>query len=684
MKIIKIFLASSIEELSTDRLEIGDFFSQLHQIYSDLNVQLKLIKCEDYDNAIAKDGKQTQLDREIRDSELCFFLFFRKVGSYTRHEFEIALESFRNTEKPKIVTYFKYVNTVDEVTEEIRTFMHMLDSDLHHYYNTYNHIDTIKLGILMQIKLLKLDFGDLEIVDGALKLNGKVIAGTENIPMLSGNGELSALTEKKRTLQKKLTECRIAYLDDPSEENESAFFDASAKLNAVSKELSAIEKNTLELISTVAEITGSGKVVTYRQREALKYYNLGDYQNAERVLADSERENELTRAELRANSAKAEIEGYIEEDMLWIKAEIARGVTANSSKRIIEKYKKALDLIAKYDLTPYVLFDYASFLYNQNDFSEAIMVAESLKWHYSNPNRIVPPEKLGNLYNFLGMLYYDEERYEDSEREYLAALDIRKKLAMQDPYLYEQDLSMTYNNLGLLFSAVDKIAEAEEAYLTALGLRVRMAERNAEKYEQDLGRSLNNLGVFYSRIKRYEDSEAAHIKAFNIRKRLAEKYPEAFLPALARSYNNIGELYCKTNRYDESEKAHLSALEIRKKLASQNPEANESDLASSYNNLGGLYAKMKRSEAAEAAYLAALEIRKKLASKNSGASESRLAVGYNNLAMLYMDTKEYDRAKVAFNAELKILLKLKEKYKVGYDARIKETNSFLELLAKLD
>ena len=71
MKKIKIFLASSIEDLEEDRLRVGDFFRQLNDVYLDSGVQFKLIKCEDYDNAIAAAGKQAEYQKTS----------FWKVGS---------------------------------------------------------------------------------------------------------------------------------------------------------------------------------------------------------------------------------------------------------------------------------------------------------------------------------------------------------------------------------------------------------------------------------------------------------------------------------------------------------------------------------------------------------------------------------------------------------------------------
>ena len=682
MKIIKIFLASSIEELKFDRIEVGDFFRRLYDIYNNGEIKIQLIKCEDFDQSIVNGGKQDYLDKEICESELCCFLFFRKIGDYTRHEFEVALDSYKRNDKPKIVTYFKYVTSIDEVNDEIHDFMNMLDEQLHHYYSTYNHIDTLKLDMLMQLKLLKIGYPEMSISNGELTVNGQSVTDIKNVPIILGNEALRKLSEQKKDLGAKLAERRILYLEDPTEENERAFFEASAELNAVSKRLTEIENDTLKLITSIAEISSGNKCITNRQKQALKYYNSGDYIRAQRVLTDSERECELERAQNRIDVSKSEIQGYIEENLLWIKAEIARGLTESSAKKICAKYEKSAELVWKHGLDTDVIYEYAGYLYNQKDYAGAVKVAEKLKWHYSEPGSAVSEEKRGDLSNLLGMLYYTMQRYDDALKEYLQALDIKENCS-DSSEIYERDIAMIYNNLAALYNGMDNAEKAEQMYLTALGIRMRLAAKNPALFEQDLARSFNNLGVFYSRIGKYKDSKKAHIKAFEIRKRLAEAYPESFMPALARSYNNIAELCCRMQDYEEAERAHLAAIDIRKKLVEKNPEANEADLAISYNNLGALYGKMKKEQSAEKAYIAAIEINKKLAKNNPEVFYPKLATCCYNLAMLYIDTKAYAKAKVVLQEEVELLDKLSEKAPEKYQSQIKTAKSFLELISKI-
>ena len=677
MKKIKIFLASSITDLREDRLQVGDFIRQLNELYLDNGIHFSLVKCEDYDNAIAAGGKQSEFDREIRESDLIFFLFFKKVGDYTRHEFEVALDAFKTSNKPKIITYFKYVNTPEEANEEIKAFMALLDGELKHYYNTYNHIDALKLGMLMQIKLMKLDATEVKLQDGAVTLNGKQIAKAENVPILRGNETLMELTRKKTELTKALNANRAAYLADPTPENETAFFNASAELNEVSKQLTEIEKATMEFMSTVAEMTSDGKVLTYRQKEALKYYDQGNYDAAQAILSDEERENELERAENKAESARNEIQGYVNEDLLWIKTEKTKGVTADGAVKIREKYEKVVALVEKHDLDKAVLYDYASFLYEQKDYTEAVRISEKLGRYYNAPDASAEEDDVATLYNLLGVLYSDTQRYAEAEDAHNNALEIFKRLSERNPDSYEPDLADSYNNLGNLYSDTQRYAEAEDAHNNALEIRKRLAKRNPDAYEPGLAMSYNNLGNLYSDTQRYAEAEDAHNNALEIFKRLSERNPDSYEPDLATSYNNLGCLYDDTQRYAEAEEAYNNALEIRKRLAKRNPDAYEPDLATSYNNLGNLYYRTQRYAEAEDAYNNALEIRKRLAKHNPDAFEPDLATSLFNMSMLYYTQDKIEESKPWLEKALEIYERLEKQNPGLYQENIDAISSAL-------
>ena len=658
MKKVKIFLASSIEDLREDRLQVGDFFRQLNEIYLDSGVHFSLIKCEDYDNSLAAGGKQQEYDREIRESELVFFLFFRKVGDYTKHEFEVALESFKDREKPKIITYFKYITSLDEVAQEVRDFMQLLDQEIKHYYNTYNHIDTLKLGILMQIKLMKLDNAQIKLEDGRVHLNGQPVVKAENVPLLYGNRMLRELTEKRRQLQAALDRCRSDYNADSTPENEDAFFNARMELKSVSEALKKVEKETMELLTTVAEMTSDGQILTYRMKEALKHFNQGDYAAVLAILGDKERENELRRAQLRAEIAKNEIQGYVEEELLSIQTKKAQGLTEKQVEEILDSYRKVAELVEKHDLDKTPLYDYAVFLYEQNRFAEAISVAEKLRWYYANPSIGVKEEKIANLYNLLGLLYKRNRRNAEAAEAVCKAFEIYSHLAARNPEAYEADLADCCNILGFFYRDTKCNEEATEAFGTAFEIFTRLANQNPEVYGRELAGTLNNLGAVYFDTKRYEEAEEAFGIAFEIFACLSVPNQEAYGRDLAMGLNNLGMLYCDTGRYEEAETIFAKAMEIKTHLTTQNPGAYEPDLAGGFRNLGVLYRDTGRYEEAEKAFGKAMELFARLAVRNPEAYEPDLAICCDNLGSMYRATRHYKEAEKAFGKAVELYTRL--------------------------
>lgn len=680
MKRIKIFLASSVEDLREDRLQVGDFFRQLNELYLDSGVHFSLIKCEDYDSSIVDGGKQQEFDREIRESELVFFLFFKKVGDYTRHELEVALEAFQNQTKPRVIIYFKYVNNIEEVEHEVHDFMQFVDREMKHYYNTYGNIDTLKLGILMQIKLLKLDRSEIKLENGAVLLNGQAVASCEKVPSLHGNQTLRELTEKRRQLQAALHQYRQTFLLDPTSENEAQFFNTSAELNRVSKQLTEVEKETMALLTTVAEMKADGRVLTHRQKEALKCFDRGDYTAVYSILEDVERENEYQRACQRADVAKKEIQGYVEEELLLIKTEMAQGLTVKRVQRILKSYRKISELVEKYDLQKEVLYEYAWFLHAQNQYTEAIAVAEKLRWHYSDPSCAVKEQDKAALHNMLGNLYCSIGRYDEAEKSHGRAMEIYTRLAERESEAYARSLASCYNNLSILYCRSRRYEKAEEAQYKAIDIYRRLSESNPSVYASDLAASYNNLGSIYGTIGLFKEAEDAYTRASEIYSALSDVNPDAYASDLALCYNNLGSVYASTWRCEDAEDHLRKAVEIRSRLAIHNPGAYEPDLAMSYNNLATLYRSIGRYRDAEQPQDKAVEIYTRLAARYPNAYEPNLAEVLWNTASICWRMGEKRREKYfwALHTVLPVYESLARKNPDRYERDVRIVRELLE------
>jgi len=172
-KIVTIFLASSIDEFKDARRELGDFIRDINDRFEDaFDISVRLVKCEFFDNGVEARRKQEEYNDLIRGSDMAFFLFLTRAGKYTLEEFEVALEHFTRERKPRIYTYFKVLPEDGTAEQSLRNFMTKLESELGHYYSFFDHIDTVKLRILLQLQMQELGSVPLGMENGRVTLGG--------------------------------------------------------------------------------------------------------------------------------------------------------------------------------------------------------------------------------------------------------------------------------------------------------------------------------------------------------------------------------------------------------------------------------------------------------------------------------------------------------------------------------
>ena len=102
MKMLSVFLASSLEEFKNERLRIGDFVRKLDDEYYPRGAFVRLIVCEEESDALVLEGKQTEYNEKIRNADLFYILIGDKVGEYTKEEYETAREAFKEKGRPEI------------------------------------------------------------------------------------------------------------------------------------------------------------------------------------------------------------------------------------------------------------------------------------------------------------------------------------------------------------------------------------------------------------------------------------------------------------------------------------------------------------------------------------------------------------------------------------------------------
>ncbi len=730
MRKIKIFLASSILDLNDDRIAVGDFIRQLNEIYIDKGLYISLVKCEDYDNAIALSGKQTEYDEEIEDSELCIFLFYRKVGEYTLHELDVAYRAFSEKSSPKIVTYLKSDAQGQALSDALGEIISKLDGEYRHYYNVYSHIDTLKLGIVMQLKMMKLDAEDkIAIKDGVLTLDGKDILSTANIPIFAKNDELASLYAERARLEDTLKVARERYFSERTAAAEDEFFLAASEVNRVSARLTALEGEALSLVSSVAELTSDGRVLTRRQKIALEFFNAGNYQRAQSVLDDEERDAELEVAEKRVENAKAEISGYVEENKLWIQAQRARGVDKDAFEKICDKYKKASELSYKHDLDKTVVHDYAEFLFQNGRNDEAIRVAKQLYKRLDEDNKDERALLVGTA-RLLGSLYCENKHFRQAERVYMdiericdmreadeksrlwddafnhlhlsnfyasfdnyekalkysiSSINAYKKILKSFGHKVQSDIALASLNLGRAFLGMGKRKEAVEAFIEGVRYIKPDAQRDFSTYGPILARLINNLSITYYDMCDAKSAKQYAIVAVDLFSKLENKNPEQYRSSIAVAYTNLAMVNAQTNDAFAARAAFDQSIRRYEILIRESFDAYAAMLAVNYVNLGELQRRMLMPYESIESSRRAIELCEKLHENNSDAYTPNQADAYNNLGAVYLELDEYELAKEACEESVRLYgILAKEKGGVYYDklmtARINlaTANLFLE------
>lgn len=116
---LKIFLASS-NELEQERIKLGNEIASLNNKITKEGKRVELIKWEDLNRAMHKDGVQTRFTEELLKSDVAVILIHKRVGKFTMEEFNQAYSAMIQGKKPKwIYVYFKNLApTPDEIAQK--------------------------------------------------------------------------------------------------------------------------------------------------------------------------------------------------------------------------------------------------------------------------------------------------------------------------------------------------------------------------------------------------------------------------------------------------------------------------------------------------------------------------------------------------------------------------------------
>ncbi len=618
-RVINIFLASSITEFEIERIKIENFIHRLSKRFENrYNVEINPVLCEDLDDAYSTVRKQEEYNQRIRESEFCYFLFFTKAGQYTREEFEVARKQFESTGKPKIYTYFKVVKD-EKVEDSLDEFAKELDKVFGHYYGQFEHLDTVKLRMLLNLKLQELDFVEVKIENGECVVDGAALGrngiNINNVAEFANNKNLAQMQDELKTVEEEYYRLKPEYEKGGcSNEFYSKYSKVASRRQALIDEIEQLQKLIFNMSLRMSKDEVHGEI-TARQKEAYRLFELGDYEGCMSVLDSDEIDSEFEREErMDAERRVARRRRYIRE--YATKIEILSVMTgyADRFREITGCYEKIVPLALAEKIELDVVYDYANFLSIQNrNGAKIIELLEKLEKIYAEIGE--SEQKVGWVTGLLAIAYRNQQQYDKAGKYYRKAIEIFEKLASQTPERFSPNLAGSYNNAGNFYVNQGQQQKAKEYYLKAIEIFEKLASENPERFSPDLAGSYNNAGVFY----RYRDAQKAeeyYLKAIAIREKLAAENPERYRYMLARSYTNGIEHYRVQKLFEKAEEQVSKAIEICETLIVENPERFRPELAAACFNAGALYSDKCERETAESYYTKAMKILEKCVAEN--------------------------------------------------------------------
>ena len=428
MTTIHIFLGSSLDELRLDREEMGNYVRKLNDIYRERDVYIKLYECEYENAAMVKGRKQEEYNEEIRQSDIFLVLFYNKAGQYTIEEFREAYKRFQDTGAPAILTCFRQGDGYAP-EQSILEFMSELGEQLGHYFKRYTHIDSVKLTLLLQMKLMKLDV-PIELEESAVTVGGKQLLTLENIPMWAKNADFQSLKEQYQACERAYLDAKAATTDPVTD---PVFLRASEQWNEAKKALRELEQELFSIALKIEEKNNDG-TLTERQRKAYELMEQGDSEGAGKIMdlreilddaKDTEawKQQEHEKVDQQANK---KLEQNVQE--LLLRIEILKTQVQNPSRfeEIQETFEEAVGIEKRNHLKKIAMRKYVLYLYDQNDYNDAIPLA---KQYLNDVEQHGDKKQIAGAANMLGLLYHDTNRLESAEQEYLRVKRRREQLA---------------------------------------------------------------------------------------------------------------------------------------------------------------------------------------------------------------------------------------------------------------
>lgn len=570
-RIIRIFLASSITEFANERMAIENFIRNISDRFEEnYDVKIQPLLCENFDDAYSKIRKQEEYNEKIRNSDLCFFIFFTKVGEYTREEFEIARKKFEETGKPKIYTYFKVIKD-EQAEQSLYDFMNELDKIFGHYYGTFEHIDTIKLRILLNLKLQEMDFIEIKVDGDACVVDGKEALSLKNVSEFANNSIFQELKAELNEVEVRYFNLKAKYeKGECSQSEEREYVEIATKRQNYIDAIEQMQKNIFNMSLRMCQDEARGEI-TLRQKEAYRLFEAGDLEGANNILNFAEIKNDYQRRKaIREAEQKKDAQIFIREGRTKIDVLTMMRSRNTRFDEIEEIYDEIVTVAFDEQVELDVILDYSSYLYGHQKSKRAFEIANSLISILPTPSK-----ESHQVYNLIGNLCSSNPEYSEMKNVYWYHKAV-ESLMLFSPTEHIQ-AAVYYCNIGKAYEEEFEMEKANQFYLKVRQILNQIDFSKLSEEKQDMASRLYyNLGNFTKRNNDMSNQSNVdrvlyyYNAAKEIQRNLLSK-SDKYLVSYARSATVLSSVYFDIGEYEKALACREKYFTLQKKVFNEDP-----------------------------------------------------------------------------------------------------------------
>lgn len=548
LRIIRIFLASSITELKDERNKLGEYLAgaDIQNMFLHDKVIIQLVRSEDITFSTEGDNPQEILNQRLRECEISLFLFKTKAGKRTREELEVA-KTMQKNKKHTICVFCKNVQNIER-SKELKRVLKKLDKDGPDW-NVFENVGDVKASFLR----------------GLLKYEHKLLVELgeryeENADSMQYWSEMEKIEKTGEEWFKKY-EFHKTHEKQCKENVHVAIKELTSQIGSIMEDKS---KSVADRIFCTQEVFN--RVVKWAYKtdyEQQKYcdllfdyaqylYHYGLYNHAEKLyLCQMEISEELYGTE-NTNTAKS----YCNIGLVyWKLGDYTKAL--GYLQKSLEIRKKELgenhpDTAISYNGIGMVYWKRGDSTNAMKFHSKALEIRKITLGMY-HPDT-------AESYSNIGMIYRHECNYKKALEYHLNALKIRKKVFGQE----HPDTAESYNNIGAVYHFQHKYKEALQYHITAMEIDVKILGPD----HPDTAIDYNNISNNYRELKDLDNAFMYLKKALEI--------DEIFLgidnPDTAVDYFNFGIILYNKQQYKKALEYFEKALHIRTEKLRENQQ----------------------------------------------------------------------------------------------------------------